>query len=90
MKPSYCGRNRSLSIKYTSVLCLQQLSSEFEYATYSVIQEEMDYILVKDAIEPLTDGAGFYTNVLWFISILVVMTHTESLAVQSLHAHTYL
>ena len=41
-------------------------------ARHTIIQKEVDELLVKGAIESFTGGAGFYSNVFVFLSVLVV------------------
>ena len=52
------------------------------------MQKEVDELLAKSAIVPSTHRAGFHSNLLWFLSVLAFTTHTESEAIQSLHAYT--
>ena len=38
---------------------------------HPIIQKEVDELLAKGVIEPSSGGAGFYSSMLWFLSILV-------------------
>ena len=49
----------------------KQFNIKAATANQPFIHEEVDELLAKGAIEPLTGGAGFYSNVL-FLSMLVV------------------
>ena len=40
-------------------------------AHHPIIQKEVDELLTIGVIEPSSGGAGFYSSIFWFLSILV-------------------
>ena len=55
----------------------RQFNTKAATAYHPIIQKVLDKLLAMDDIEPLTGGAGFYSNVFVVLKYTDGMTHTQ-------------